>query len=234
MNYHTLDWDSDFFQFNVCRLDDRIKDVEDLREVESIMNENSFKLAYYSSAEKIYSTESKLLDIKLVDKKVTYVKKTSDKLEYHPSISSYPKGDPSSKMIDLAIQCGSYSRFKTDEAIGESNYERMYRLWLVKSTNREMAKEVLIYSIQQEIAGFLTIAEKNNRADPGLGAVDFKFRGKGLGRIIFQNAEKWAYDNGYKEIQLVTQGDNIQACRLYEKLGYTIESMEYFYHIWRK
>lgn len=36
------------------------------------------------------------------------------------------------------------------------------------------------------------------------------------------------------EIAFVRQGDNIPACSLYESLGYKVDSMEYFYHIWRK
>ena len=67
-----------------------------------------------------------------------------------------------------------------------------------------------------------------------MGAVDSIFRGKGIGRILFENAEKWAFENGYNEIQIVTQGDNKPACSLYESLGYKVDSMEYFYHIWRK
>jgi len=35
------------------------------------------------------------------------------------------------------------------------------------------------------------------RADIGLGAVDKNFRGKGIGRIIFENVEKWSCDNRY-------------------------------------
>ncbi len=48
------------------------------------------------------------------------------------------------------------------------------------------------------------------------------------------SAEKWFSNSGYKSIQVVTQGDNIPACKLYESCGYTIESVELFYHIWKK
>ena len=233
MNCQKLDWDSNFFQFNVCRLEGLITNIEDLKVVDSIMDESKFKLAYFSSVEELDIDNIETLEIKLVDKKTTYIKKINSSLKLHPMISSYESVHPSSKLLDLAIQSGKYSRFNIDERIGENNFKEMYRLWITKSVKREIAKEVIVYKHNSDIAGYLTIGEKNNRAELGMGAVDSNYIGKGIGRILFENAEKWAHNMGYKDIQIVTQGGNIPACKLYENLGYTIESMVYFYHIWK-
>lgn len=229
-----LDWDSDFFHFNICRIQGLIGNVEDLRAINLEMNEREFKLAYYSSIQELKNENIDSLEISLVDKKTTYVKKINTDLKHHPLISSYKSDFPSNKIINLAIQSGIYSRFNVDEKIGKDKFEELYRLWIIKSVNREIANEVIIYNYDDDIAGYLTIGEKNNRADLGMGAVDSKYRGKGIGKVLFENAEKWASDQGYEYIQIVTQGDNIPACKLYEKLGYSADSMEYFYHIWRK
>ncbi len=229
-----LDWDSDFFDFNICRIQGLIENNEDLRAVDLKMNEGKFKLAYYSSAEELKIDDIDTLEITLVDKKTTFVKKINPELKSHPQISSYINDFPSSKVINLAIQSGVYSRFNVDKKIGRDKYEELYRLWIIKSVKREMADEVIVYNHNDDIAGYLTIGEKNNRADLGMGAVDSNYRGKGIGKILFENAEKWSFDQGYEEIQIVTQGDNIPACKLYEKLGYSVDSMEYFYHIWKK
>jgi dTDP-4-amino-4,6-dideoxy-D-galactose acyltransferase len=229
-----LDWDSDFFHFNVCNLNSLISNYEDLKAVDTIMDNGKFKLAYYSSVEalNLYSIES--LEIKLVDKKTTYVKKISCSLIAHPLIFSYESIFPSSKLIDLAIQCGIYSRFNVDKNIGKEKFEELYTLWIIKSVKKEIAKEVIVYMHDSDIAGYLTIGEKNNRANVGMVALDSNYRGKGVGRMLFEYAEKWSFDNGYKDIEIVTQGDNIPACKLYESLGYTVERMEYFYHIWKE
>jgi len=110
----------------------------------------------------------------------------------------------------------------------------LYRQWIINSVTKKIAKEVLVYIQDDEIAGYLTIGEKNSRADLGMASVDSKFRGKGIGFKLFTSAEKWAVDHGYTDIQIVTQGDNLPACKLYEKLGYQSESLEFFYHIWKK
>jgi dTDP-4-amino-4,6-dideoxy-D-galactose acyltransferase len=235
VKYQKLVWDSDFFQYNVCRiLNDKLSN-DDLVEISAIMKENEYKLAYYSSINKLEFETNGTLEIKLVDKKTTFVKKTSSELDAHPMIESYKSRIPTAKIINLAIQSGVYSRFNVDENIGNDKYKELYRIWITKSISREIANEVIVYKEKDDdLAGYLTIGEKSNRADLGMGAVDSTFRGKGIGRILFENAEKWAFDNGYNEIQIVTQGDNIPACSLYESLGYNVDSMEYFYHIWRK
>ena len=228
-----LDWDSDFLNFNVCRINGFLENIEDLKAVDSIMDEKRFKLAYYSSVKELNFGNIESLEIKLVDKKTTFVKKINNSLTSHPLISLYESDFPSKKLLNLAVQSGIYSRFNVDAKIGKEKFEELYKLWIIKSVKKEIAKDVIVYRHDNDIAGYLTLGEKNNRADLGMGAVDLNYRGMGIGRILFENAEKLAYDYGYKVIQIVTQGDNIPACKLYEKLGYSVESMEYFYHIWK-
>jgi dTDP-4-amino-4,6-dideoxy-D-galactose acyltransferase len=234
MTFQRLDWDSDFFHFNVCRIYGQIRNPGDIKEVHSLMEKNKFRLAYYSSVEELETREfyDPALGIKPVDKKTTYLKKTDRTLKSHPSVFSYEDLMPCPKLLDLALQCGACSRFNVDEKIGTDKFEELYKLWITKSTKRELANEVLVYKQEEDIAGFISIGEKNGRADLILAAVDSDYRGKGIGRILFQDAEKWSYDRGYEYIQIVTQGDNIPACKLYESLGYKVEIMEYFYHIW--
>lgn len=235
VNIVKLDWDSDFFDFNVCRVDGEISSIHDLNTVSSMMDQGLIKLAYYSSINelKVNHAESSL-EIKLLDKKTTFVKKTSKDLQSHPAISFYDNDKPSARLVNLAIQSGKFSRFNVDEKISNDKYEEMYEIWITKSVSKEIAEEVLIYRHDDKIAGYLTVGKKNNRADLGMGAVDSKYRGLGIGRVLFENAEKWAYDCGYQDIQIVTQGANIPACTLYEKIGYAVESKKYFYHFWKK
>jgi ribosomal protein S18 acetylase RimI-like enzyme len=55
-----------------------------------------------------------------------------------------------------------------------------------------------------------------------------------MGKTLMTSAEKWSSDLGYELIQVVTQGDNYPACRLYESCGYEVDAVEFFYHIWKK
>lgn len=236
MNYEKLNWDSEFFQFNVCRLTSPILNPEQLEEIDSLMTTNDFKLAYYASQDPLNPKilESEALDIKLVDKKTTYAKSINPNLEMHPAIVTYPGSVPEQKLLDLAIQSGIYSRYHVDKHIATQKFEEMYCVWMIKSTQKVMAKEVLVQRKNDEIAGFVTLAEKGDRANIGLIAVDPVRRQQGIGKTLLTTAESWFATAGYASINVITQGDNIPACKLYESCGYTIESVEYFYHIWKK
>lgn len=232
-----LDWDSDFFNFNVGRVEGLIQKEQDIRNIELLIAENNINLSYYSTLNELpsYVFKSEKYDILLVDKKTTYVKNINSGLKIDKSITSIKQDTPyEDKLIGLAIQSGIYSRFNVDKRIGKEKFEEMYRLWMINSINRKIAKEVLVFSEKNELAGFVTLGEKNNRADIGIIAVDHIFRGKGIGKILMKSAEKWFSNLGYNSIQVVTQGDNIPACRLYESCGYKAETVEFFYHIWKK
>ena len=229
--FETLPWDSKFFRFPVARINDEV-DIFANKNILQSLFENNIRLAYYSSSRKLVIPESNLYEVKLVDKKVTYTKEIIDQ-KVSPKIMYYDKKFPEPKLISLAIESGIYSRFNVDERMGREKFEALYRQWIVKSVAKEIADEVLVYKINDEIAGFVTVGKKSNRADIGIIAVDNKYRGRGVGKALMLGAES-LYKNKFNYIQVVTQKDNLPACKLYESCGYTRESLEYFYHIWQK
>jgi dTDP-4-amino-4,6-dideoxy-D-galactose acyltransferase len=214
-----------------------IENEQDLRSIELLIEKQNTKLSYYATPNKLPANllESKNLNIVLVDKKTTYVKNINPNLKIHTSISTIDKKTTKiDRLINLSIQSGIYSRFNVDKNIGKDKFEKMYTLWIKNSISRTKAKEVLAFSANNESAGFVTLGESHARADIGIIAVDHNYRGKGIGKALMSSAEKWSSDIGHNVIQVVTQGDNIPACRLYESCGYKLEKLEFFYHIWKK
>ena len=63
-------------------------------------------------------------------------------------------------------------------------------------------------------------------------AVDENYRGKGLGAGLVRSANAWFLKQGYFVAQVVTQGRNLAACKLYENCGYSLEKIENYYHFW--
>jgi dTDP-4-amino-4,6-dideoxy-D-galactose acyltransferase len=231
-----LDWDSNFFNFNVGKIEGSITNFIDLQTIEGLFKKTKTRLAYYLTPKETppFVYESDELDFYLVDKKTTYTKSIDLKLKIEKGIETIGNNTNFEKLKKLAIQSGIYSRFKTDKKINKQKFEELYRLWIENSINKKIAKEVLLYKYDDEIAGLVTLGEKDNRADIGIIAVDSLFRGKGVGRSLMNSAEKWFSINGYKTIQVVTQKDNIAACKLYESCGYSVESVYFYYHIWKK
>lgn len=233
--YSRLDWDSDFFGFNVFDVNEPIESSDEWEEMKSIFSHQNVHLAYYSFEKplKLFSNYDGRFVIKLVDKKTTYVKKLGNVSGECPSVVSYKEVSPGQKLVDLAIASGIYSRYNVDEKVGREKFEELYRLWINDSVNRKIANEVLVFKEKNQICGFVTLGEKNERGNIGLIAVDSSCRRKGVGKMLMKASENWFINQGYDSLDVVTQGDNKPACRFYDSCGYHIESVRYFYHIWR-
>lgn len=229
--FETLAWDSNFFKFPVARIIDR-EDVFTNKKIFQNLFDSNINLAYYATSKQIITTDSALYEVKMVDTKIIFVKEIFKQPD-NEKIFSYDKKCAESKLISLAIESGSYSRFFIDKSIGHKNFENLYTQWIQKSVSRDIADDVLVYKHNNTIVGFVTIGKKGVRADIGLIAVDSKFRGMGIGKALMQSAENF-YLSKLINIQVVTQGNNQAARKLYESCGYKIESQQFFYHVWRK
>ena len=234
--FEILDWDSKFFNIKICRINGTIANSIELSDILKELKESEIDLVYYSSPIPLQDFQQLSLPYKidLVDKKITYLKKITDNPGVKDSVTEFVGEYPDDKLIQLAIESGIYSRFNVDKKFGRSNYEAMYKAWIVNSVNKQIAKEVLVYLDNQEIVGFVTLGEKKSRADIGIIAVDANARGRGIGKSLMFSAENWFLKNDYQLMQVVTQGDNLAACKLYESCGYGIEQSDYFYHMWKE
>lgn len=236
-NYFSrLDWDSTFFEFNVCRIHQLPVTKQEVNAFLKAMEEEDIALAYFGSIEEVRFPEkiSDAFDIIPIDKKTTYSKHLNQPANVSPHIKSYPAEAPDEQLLKLAVESGIYSRFHLDPNIPNEKFESLYKLWITNSVNKKIAQEVLVYYVKDEIAGFVTLGEKKNRADIGIIAVDSAFRGRGIATALMHAAENWFIENGFEDIQVVTQGENLAACRLYERCGYAVGRVERFYHLWRK
>ncbi|MBL0026768.1 MAG: GNAT family N-acetyltransferase [Saprospiraceae bacterium] len=118
--------------------------------------------------------------------------------------------------------------------MGKLNFEKLYNQWIINSVNKTFAEEVLVYNIDNSIVGFVTLGIKTSIGQIGIMSVDSQYRGIGIGRALITAAERWFSIHNYSGIQVITQGDNTAACRLYERCGFSKGNVEYFYHVWKK
>ena len=228
-DYEILQWDSDFFNFKVAKVKNNALLKGDWFEK---FHKESIQLAYYSSTIKLTENSNKYYNVDLVDEKVTFLKEIEEP-SWVSNTESYLEKYPDKKLIELAIESGIYSRFNVDPKIGRNKFEELYTQWIIKSVSKEIADDVLVYKIAGELAGFVTVGQKNERANIGIIAVDKSYRGRGIGKSLMKTGENF-YFNKLKLIQVITQGDNLPAIKLYESCGYKPEKSEYFYHLWKK
>jgi ribosomal protein S18 acetylase RimI-like enzyme len=81
------------------------------------------------------------------------------------------------------------------------------------------------------LAGFVWVAKDENDSTGQLEAlllnqyVAEAYRGQGLGRRLMETAEEWARQQGLSRISLGVEAQNTLGQRLYESLGYRVETL---------
>jgi dTDP-4-amino-4,6-dideoxy-D-galactose acyltransferase len=236
MDYQILAWDTDFFGIQVAKIIPPILEQEQARGILSEMGRNGVQLAYWASAEEIAVRDAKILGCQLVDKKIT-LSIDLDTLKVGDFISTdmvevWNRSMPTSDLESLAVQSGEYSRFSVDPNVPKAKFQELYKIWIRKCLEKEIADEVLVIREGESVVGMVTLGDKNGKGDIGLVAVDRKCRGRKYGEMLVRGAQTWFLRNGYKLGQVVTQGENLSACNLYRKCGYSVAKVEYFYHFW--
>ncbi len=232
--YKILDWDSKFFKFTVAKIINTRPTLPDLKEILRLLKTQGVRLVYWP-AESLWDQDViSALGGQLVDIKTTYVlhlaKGMPEKLDTSEVIKADEDLQDIDDLEDLAIQSGEYSRFALDPNISKENFFSLYKIWMRKSLSKEIAQEVLLIKQPNKIAGMVTLGEKDGRGDIGLIAVDRQFRGNSYGKKLVYASRDWFLSQAYPEAQVVTQGNNPAACKLYETCGYSVETVEYYYH----
>ena len=236
MKYQMLEWDTVFFGINVARIEGAYISLQKLEHILSDLKQKNVKLVYWPSDLKLNQEVINNLGGQLVDIKTTFTValKRLNLDNFIPTniIVPYSLSMPITEIEDLAIQSGEYSRFAIDQHFPNQKFEALYKNWISQSLNKNIADEVLIIQDSDHIVGMITLGEKNGRGDIGLIAINQNHRGKKYGEKLVRAAQKWLIKNDFEIGQVITQGNNIPACNLYKKCGYSMEKVEYYYHFW--
>jgi dTDP-4-amino-4,6-dideoxy-D-galactose acyltransferase len=235
MDYQLLTWDTEFFGFKTGRIIPIFLLRENqLASILAEMRHKGFQLVYWATVHK-HAYDFQSYSGQLVDKKITFEVNLQninlDKLP-PPKTEPYSSSLPFTQLEKLAVQSGVYSRFALDNNFPYEKFVTLYKTWIQKSVSGEMADEVLVIRQSNHIIGMVTLSNKNGVGNIGLIAVDEKFRGRKFGQQLVWDAQRWFIQHGCHTARVVTQRDNLPACRLYEKCEYRKIRFEYFYHFW--
>lgn len=219
-----LTWDSNLFGFKVGSFYLN-RNKYPIESVLKSARENKFKLIYLFSDEKLSQEFLFLADIK-----TTFSKKPS----FHnlTSIKEYSNNIPSKDLYKLAEASGQFSRFFNDPKIDINKAKELYKIWIKKSVAGISAKKVFVKISDGKEVGFITLNEIKNIGSIGLIAVDENYRGQEIGKSLVKHADNFAYTSKFSELEVVTQGINVSAIKLYTSCGFSLKSNIYIYHLW--
>lgn len=229
-----LAWDTDFFGFPVYRLRllDSMKFQPAVMELKRCLPENGVAYIFVDVEHGPHADETILsvgacpfgtnvalacalrFDAKTVDPHVRPLCARTD------------------SVLDLALAAGVNSRFARDPVFAP-HYGRLYRRWLDNGFSAQEAGQgsVLGYVEGGECRGFVSVSFKAALGKIELMAVDPRHRRQGIAESLLDAAGSWAFGRGVREMRVVTQGENVGACALYESVGFRKVSSTYIYHL---
>lgn len=227
MNIKVLDWDSLFFNKKIGEIDFDARD-------QSFTDSNEFDLLYVKQSEDEF-WELEGFRQTFAETKIVFAKSLSKNTNPTDSfiISAFDTEVSKKLIYNLAFESGKCSRFRLDTNFKQSEFEKLYKIWVDNSFTKEFADDIVVYKKQNDILGFVTYKLFSEFATIGLIGVSPEFQGEGIGRKLLQAVERKLINNKTEELRIPTQLNNEIACKFYERLGYKIIEKKIIKHYWR-
>jgi dTDP-4-amino-4,6-dideoxy-D-galactose acyltransferase len=221
-----LDWDSDFFGYEIGEIifknNINLKDSEKF-ELLVIKSNNDFELVLdgfknnFSETKIIFEKELSLIHTENIN---IY---SIDEIDYDRN-----------ELYELAYESGKHSRFILDKNFKTENFKKLYRKWVDNSISKEIAEDVIVYKEDNQTIGFVTYKTDQDYGIIGLIAVSSAHQGKGIGNRLLTYVENILYSKGIKKLIIPTQLSNNTACNFYKKQNYTIQKTQIIKHYWKR
>jgi len=224
-----LDWDSDFFNKKIGRV--VVENSDDIAIILQEAKNIGYQLIYVFGNKNFFVDDKTLQQFNghLADRKVVYEKKIETIQEQVPVVSEYTSAELTPELEKLAYASGEYSRFKLDKNFAEDDFYRMYKIWAEKHLSTD---KVFVAKENGAIKGMMVLQIDAEKGHLNLLAVSPDARGKGYARALISVCENALLNQGISIVDLPTQLDNMQACKLYEKYGFQIKEITNIYHFW--
>jgi dTDP-4-amino-4,6-dideoxy-D-galactose acyltransferase len=231
-----LAWDSEFFGFPVARAVVLPGGAAAVAALVAQARTRLVRLVYLVTdpADEAAAAAARAAGARLADQKVTFgqaLGPAPGQLAATGEVVITSEFSP--ELEALAWQSGEYSRFRRDPHFAPGMFERLYGDWLRASLRGELARAVLAWQRPDgRPTGLLTLQVQGAQASIGLLAVQAGQRSQGQGRALVAAGRQLAQEWGCEHLRVVTQLDNVPACRFYAGVGFAIEQREHVYHLW--
>ncbi|MBR5378401.1 MAG: GNAT family N-acetyltransferase [Bacteroidales bacterium] len=230
MKVERLSWDSEFFGLRIGHA--FVGSIEDSCTLASQKDrlKADYDLVYVFSNQGVeFSCEG----AKLVDQKMVYTLSDYSDLKVDENVIIWDCDKlVTDALLHLALVSGKYSRFKLDNRFPSGGYERLYSRWIEQSVNHAMATEVFCYMVGDTPKGLVTLDLNEGEGTIGLVAIAEDYQHRGVGTAMMRHVISYVQKHQCKKLSVATQYDNTPACRLYEKVGFRVESMTNVWHWW--
>jgi dTDP-4-amino-4,6-dideoxy-D-galactose acyltransferase len=225
-----LPWDSDFWGVPIARVEGDTMTAERAAEVERWAEANGVACAYFLAGEDAATAHAaEDAGFRLMDVRVGLARRTAP-LARDARVRPY-EPDDLDPLRAIARASHGATRFYADTRFPRARADDLYDVWITRSTEG-WADVVFVAEHEGRPAGYLSMHAEGERASIGLVAVAEEARGSGLGAALVDAGISWAHDRGLPHIDVVTQGRSAAALRVYERRGFLVDTLGFWFHRW--
>ena len=232
-----LEWDTAFFGFPVARIRGDVLTRKRVRQIDTWCQRTGVRCLYFLARADDADT-SRLAennDFRLVDIRMTFVHKAPNAIRNIECVASvrHARSEDIRPLQDIVRESYHDTRFFFDTNFPRHLVESLYETW-IKRSYEGYADAVLVAEIDGAPIGYITchVNEESRTGKIGLVGVSSQARGQGVGQALVLSTLEWFSTQGMEKIQVVTQGRNVAAQRLYERSGFLTQSVQLWYHKW--
>ncbi|WP_150538257.1 dTDP-4-amino-4,6-dideoxy-D-galactose acyltransferase [Actinobacillus vicugnae] len=110
--------------------------------------------------------------------------------------------------------------------------QRFYQTWIRNAVRAEFDDICfLLRATSGQIQGAISVRVRDKQARVGLLAVAPAFQRQGVAYQLLQAAIGWAQQQGAISLSIATQTSNLNAIRLYQKLGASLQQASYWFYL---
>jgi ribosomal protein S18 acetylase RimI-like enzyme len=131
----------------------------------------------------------------------------------------------------IALVSHRDTRFHIDGRFDQDRCDQLYGLWIAKSCEG-WADRVFVAQQGTAAMGYVTCHLRNGEGQVGLVGVDQAHRGSGSGGAMIAAALGWFRDQQVDRVSVVTQGRNTRGLKFYQRAGFSVTTIQLWYHKW--
>lgn len=234
-----MDWDSDFWGFPVAYLSSRCLTENIMHRIEKAIIRDRFRLIeYLCNCHDNRSVEiAEKYNFHFTDIRLSFEKKIKDNFEYNlPSEITFSKAKERDIPMLKEISKDLYqdSRYFFDENFDRDKVQEFYQLWIKRAVLGKYDDVCFCLYENGLPLGFCSIKYNlsSKVASIGLFGLARKYHGRGLGKALLFMVSGELRKKGMLKMDVVTQGRNYAAQRLYQRAGFLTKATELWYHKW--
>jgi len=230
-----LEWDSQFFQRRIARLNRHRLDHPTMAECAHWCRHHRIDCLYFLADSNDLETPrlAEANDFHLTDIRMTLGRVVVPEDFAANSFDGFrhAREDDLRALRTIARTSHHDTRFYFDGHFEQEKCDLLYATW-IENSFRGFAQAVLVAEADGEPAAYLTCHLNDQASQIGLVGVGEGHRGKGLATKLVRAFLSWSREQGAPRALVVTQGRNLPAQRLYQRNGFITSSMDLWYHRW--